>query len=47
MRLKIKQKFPCGYEIELEAKSLGTIDTSEIKLGICPIHGEKCGREIK
>ena len=43
MKLRIKQKFPCGYEIEIDASSIMSgINASNLNLGIFPIHGNEC-----
>ncbi len=42
MKLKIKQKFPCGYELEIMGSSWRGVEFNDLKVGICPLHGKKC-----
>ena len=41
-RVKINQKFPCGYELEMDIRTFSQIDFDGYKIGICPLHGDKC-----
>ena len=45
VKLKIKQKFPCGYEIGIEENSWGRIDCKNIQLSICPLHNKECEKK--
>lgn len=51
MKYRLKIKFPCGLEYEEEWTSLivfGEIGTETLKQeGGCPIHGNKCSKNIK
>ena len=51
MKTSINLKFPCGYEIinkvEIWFPLFAKIQFDEKDLPICPIHGNKCKREIK
>lgn len=44
-KLIIKQKFPCGYEMEIFAKCFGGIDTKGFELGVCPLHNKGCKKQ--
>lgn len=45
-QIKIKQKFPCGFEYEIEAKSFLGINSNEFEmLKECPMHKNKCKKE--
>jgi hypothetical protein len=42
-KFNYKQKFPCGYELEMDISGFGLRDFSGLpEIGICPIHGKKC-----
>jgi hypothetical protein len=42
-KIHIKQKFPCGYELDFDIESgFRNIDTENLILGVCPIHKDKC-----
>lgn len=47
MRLQIKQKFPCGYEVEMEATAWNINVPTNIALGKCPMHGVSCPKKSK
>ncbi len=47
-RMKIKEKFPCGYEYEVEASGFfASIKIENNKNDGCPLHGKKCGSPRK
>lgn len=47
-KAQIKIEFPCGYKYELNMEGLGLeAHTKEDEMPICPIHKEKCKREIR
>jgi len=42
-KFKLKQIFPCGYELDLEVSGFGLRDFSDATLlKECPLHGKKC-----
>lgn len=42
-KFKYKQKFICGYELDIETSGFGLRDFSSLpEIGVCPIHGKKC-----
>ena len=48
MKIKMKVKYPCGYEFEINNET-GIFDTlnfdsADIEFKVCPIHGKKCNR---
>ena len=47
MKASGKAKYPCGYEIEMEVKSI--FPWTRLNLSMpskCPIHGYKCPNEL-
>lgn len=45
MKIKITEKFPCGYEsiIDVKARRIGGLEDSV--RGICPLHGKECVKQ--
>jgi len=41
-RIKIKQKFPCGYELDLQVNTIRQVDLWNYEIGLCPLHGDEC-----
>ena len=44
-------KYPCGFEVETETKTdffdFGTIKLTDDTKTICPMHGDKCSKNLK
>lgn len=46
-KIRIKQKFPCGYELEIDIKTFSQVDFGDYKIGICPMCGKCKPKEEK
>lgn len=44
MKLDIWVKFPCGYELKINANSLRGINTEGFNIETCPLHDKRCKR---
>lgn len=45
--MHVKEKFPCGYEVEFRTSILDLFATeAKVETGECPIHGKNCKKGL-